>query len=712
MKIKFTLASVLLLATLFYALNLAFPLNLPNLQTSSILYDKNGFIISEKLSNKDEWLFEVTEIPPLVKSSVLHFEDKYFYYHFGINPFSIIRSCFHNLIYKNKIGASTITMQVARMSEPKQRSYKNKIIEIFRALQLELKYSKDEILNMYFNMASYGGNIVGIKAASRFYFNKNLDDLSISEIALLSVVPKNPNQNRLDKNKNLNILKDRVLKSLLSDKIIDKSMYKRAINENFKPKRYEAINKAYHYSNLAFKNDIKHSNLDLNLQTEIENITKKAMIDFAKFEVSNASIVVIDNSKMQVVAYVGSHNLQSKDGFNDGILSKRSVGSTLKPFIYALALENGLITPKQNLIDTEIYINDYVPQNYTKQYFGEISASDALTFSLNTPAVFLNSKLAENSLYELLQKANLAKEKKSFYGQSIALGSIPLSLLELTHLYTIFPNKGVLMPLEVAGKTYGKKTTLLQKQSAYLVSKMLLDSPRSYLNSVWQNTYDMPLIAFKTGTSANAVDLHTVSFNKNYTIGVWLGNFDGKPTNGLTGVESSAKIIFEIFRYLNKRENLEFLSSPNGIKEAKICVDAFIYDKCKNLKNDELIEETILKDRCLFISNEQIHYLFINGFIGKNDIVNSPCFEHFKDIKPLIAYPANNSKISTFYGKINVKCISFLGNDIFLKVDDEEYVKFKSGDDVVLNLDDGYHSIKCLDENSNLAESNIYIRSF
>ncbi|QKF64721.1 penicillin-binding protein 1C [Campylobacter corcagiensis] len=699
----------LLLAVTFAILNTLFPLEKIAVSQSKILYDKNGEIISMKLSDDGYWKYSADEIPPLIKKSVINFEDKYFYNHFGVNPFSIIRAFFHNLTHDNKIGASTITMQVARIIEPKKRSYKNKIIEIFRAFQLELNYSKDEILNIYFNIAPYGGNIVGIKAASKFYFDKDLDELSISQIALLSIVPKNPNENRLDKNKNLNALKNRVLKELLDDKIIDESAYKRALKESFTPKRYDAKNRAFHYSNLAFKNGIISSNLDLNLQNEIENIIKKEMINFNKFDLFNASAVVIDNLKMEVVAYVGSHDLKSKDGFNDGVMAKRSVGSTLKPFIYALALENGLITPKQNLIDAEIYLGDYAPKNYTKDFLGEISATDALIFSLNTPAVFLNSNLGENSLYELLKKANLKVKEKSFFGESIALGSVPLNLLELTHLYTIFANEGELLPLEIAGEIKGEKITLLSKQSSFLVSQMLLQTPRSYLNSVWQSTVDMPLIAFKTGTSANWIDLHTIAFNKNYTVGVWLGNFNSKPTSGLTGGDSSAKIVFEIFRYLNKRKNLEFISKPEGISKKNICLDSFVFKECKNLQKDFVIDGVSLVDKCTLITNEQINYLLKNAFITSDDLKQSPCFGYFKDIKPLIAYPANRSKMSSFYGKINTKCISFLGDEVYIKVDDEKYEKFRSGSEIVLNLSSGFHTIKCLDEYSNLATSEIFL---
>lgn len=714
-KALFILFFILILPILlFFVLNFIYPLDKTELflKESYILYDKNNNIISQRVNDDGLWFYKTDEIPPLLKQSVINFEDKYFYYHFGINPFSIIRAFFHNLTSKNKIGASTITMQVARMMEPKQRSYKNKIVEIFRAFQLELNYTKDEILTLYFNLAPYGGNINGIKAASYFYFNKNLNELSISQISLLTTIPKNPNQNRLDKNKDLTILKNRVLKHLFDDKIISQSSYKRALKESFIPKRFDAKNNAFHFSNLAFKNDLKYSNLDLNLQNFIEKRALNLVLNLKNNEINNASILVIDNQKMEVIAYIASHDLNTKNGYNDGILATRNVGSTLKPFIYALALDDGLITPKQRLIDSEIYLNDYNPTNFYKDYLGVISADLALNFSINTTAVFLNNKLKQNSLYELLLKANLVKNDKSFYGSSIALGSASMSLLDLTYLYTSFVNDGKLKPLKFAGFTTGKNQTLFSSQSAFLVSEILSNAPRSYLNSVWQDTLDMPKIAFKTGTSANGIDLLAIGYDKSYTIGVWLGNFSAKPTKNISAAQSSAKLLFEIYSFLNKRENLEFLKQPNGIIKEKRCVDEFKFKECKVYEDDFLIKDVKLKNICEILTNEQLNHLLINNIINQNDILNSPCKELFTNKPPLIATPYNNAVIMGDISKISVKCISFLGKSVFLKIDDGNYKKVDSSSQNFIQLSKGKHKIYCLDENSNLSTSNIEMKGF
>lgn len=705
---------VFLFMVVFFVLNFIFPFDKTELflKESYILYDKDKNIIAQRVNDSGFWFYKTAEIPPLVKKSVVNFEDRFFYYHFGINPFSMIRAFFHNLTHTNKIGASTITMQIARMIEPKKRSYKNKIIEIFRAFQLELNYTKDEILSLYLNLAPYGGNIMGIKAASYFYFNKNLDELTISQIALLSTIPKNPNQNRLDKNRNLNALKNRVLKTLLNDKIISKSAYKRALKEKFSPKRFDAKNSAYHYSNLAFKNGLKYTNFDLKLQNFIEMKASNLLQSLKENEINNASILVIDNDKMEVSAYIASHDLAAQNGFNDGILAKRNVGSTLKPFIYALAFDAGLITPKQRLIDSEIYLNDYNPANFYKDYLGVISADLALNFSINTTAVFLNDKLGSNSLYEMLLKANLIKNEKNFYGSSIALGSASLSLLDLTHLYTAFANGGILKPLKFAGFTINTDEILFSKQSAFLVSDILSNTSRSYLNSVWQNTQNMPKIAFKTGTSANGIDLLTIGFNKNYTIGIWFGNFDAKPTKNMSAARSSAKLLFEIYNFLNKRENLEFLKAPNGIKKEKRCVDEFKFKECKIYADDFVIQGVKLRDICEILTNEQLNHLLLNQVISDDDIKNSPCINQFKNKPPLIANPYNNAVIMGKISKINVKCISFLSGDVFIKIDDGEYKKVDSASDNFIELHQGKHIVYCLDENANLSTSNIEIKEF
>ncbi|WP_298041703.1 transglycosylase domain-containing protein [uncultured Campylobacter sp.] len=268
--LKFTLKIALFCAfafALFLILDALYPLNLDmlNKQKSRILYDRNGEILNMQISDDQIWRFYASadEIPPRLKQSAIYFEDRYFYYHFGVNPASILRAATYNFTQNftkksegnvERVGASTITMQVARMMRPKQRSYKNKIIEIFNAFQLEWHFSKDEILGMYFNLAPYGGNIEGVKTAAYFYFKKDLRELSNAQIALLSVIPKNPNKNRLDRRSNINALKNRLISQLREGGVISQSEYERAIAEPFSPRRYAAPNYAPHYALLAFNN--------------------------------------------------------------------------------------------------------------------------------------------------------------------------------------------------------------------------------------------------------------------------------------------------------------------------------------------------------------------------------------------------------------------------------------------------------------------------
>lgn len=701
---------------LFLALDYAYPLNTNALkrENSVIIFDKHQDIIAMRPSSDEIWRFEAQNIPKTLKDSVLLFEDRYFYYHFGFNPFSMIRAAFHNLTHKNRIGASTITMQVARMMSPKERTYTNKIKEIFTAFQLEWHYSKDEILKFYFNLAPYGGNIEGVAAAARFYFNKNLEDLSIAQMALLSTIPKNPNANRLDKKSNINSLKNRVVKLLFSAGVIDKSQLSRAQKEPFKNQRFSAPFKAKQYSQIALKSGISNSNLDLNFQKILNtnlNFTVNSLIQKKAY---NAAGIIIDNQNMSVIAYVGSHSQNAPDGQNDGVSMSRNVGSTLKPFIFSLGLDEGLITPKMQMIDTEIFLGEYVPKNYDNEFLGLVSATEALALSLNIPSVNLNNKLGENSLYELLKKLNLVQKTKEFYGESIALGSAEMSLLNLTHLYTIYANEGRLKPLEVAGKIIDKDMQLISPQSAFLTAKMLSSASRAYLGMLWEYAKDTPQIAFKTGTSYGSRDIYAIGVNKNYTVAVWFGNFNGKKTDNLSGIHDASRTVFDVFKLLAQKERLSFMSEPLGVAHELTCLDAFVFKECKNSQEDERIKGVLLKDKCKLIRSEEIAFLLKNNQISKDDLTNSPCYEEFKKFRPMIAAPFDNQILLSDDNqtKIVLKCYAYIGDEIYYKVDQNEWQKSQNSSDNVLFLELGKHKIGCLDENSNLSEVNIEIRRF
>ena len=715
--LKFLALFLALIIGVFLLLDQIYPLNLDALKKdeAKILLDKNRNIINMKLSSDGIWRFHEQSFPNSLKQCVVLFEDRYFYYHFGVNFASIFRAFFHNLRSDNRIGASTITMQVARMLEPGDRSYKNKIREIFRAFQLELHFSKDEILNLYLNLAPYGGNIEGAKAASFFYFGKELNELSYAQAALLSTIPKNPNKNRLDRVSNINALKNRVIKMLYKANLIDLSAFKRAQAEPFKNVRIRAIVNASDYANVAFKNQISKASLDLNLQKDMLKILKDAMFSLKAKNANNAAAVVIDNKKMSVVAFIGSHDERARDGKNSALNMKRNTGSTLKPFIYSLALDSGLITPNSQLIDTQIYLNEYVPKNFSNDFLGLVSAKDALNFSLNIPVINLDLKLKDNSLYELLEKVNLVDENKEFYGSSIVLGSAEMSLIDLAHLYTIYANGGVYRPLEFAGKNYkneDKNITLISPQSAYLTAKMMSEASRSYLKNAWQYAQNTPKIAFKTGTSANSRDLYAIGVDEDYTIAVWVGNFNAEKTDKLTGLNDVSKIVFDMFKITAQRQNLEFMSEPEGIEKVPTCLDAFSYETCKKTALDDRIVGVKLQDKCESLRGEELEFLIKNGFLDKNEVKNSPCAEIFKDKKPVFAYPYDGEEIVTDENvtQIMLKCYAFLGDEIYLKVDDLNFSKIENASEKRLDLTLGEHTLKCLDQNSNQSEITIKLR--
>ena len=715
--LKFLALFLALIVAIFLILDQIYPLNLDALKKdeAKILLDKNGEIINMKLSSDGIWRFHEQSFPNSLKQCVILFEDRYFYYHFGVNFASIFRAFFHNLRSDNRIGASTITMQVARMLEPSDRSYKNKIREIFRAFQLELHFSKDEILNLYLNLAPYGGNIEGAKAASFFYFGKELNELSYAQAALLSTIPKNPNKNRLDRVSNINALKNRVIKMLYKANLIDLSAFKRAQAEPFKNVRIRAVVNASDYANVAFKNQISKASLDLNLQKDMLKILKDAMFSLMAKNANNAAAVVIDNKKMSVVAFIGSHDERARDGKNSALNMKRNTGSTLKPFIYSLALDSGLITPNSQLIDTQIYLNEYVPKNFNNDFLGLVSAKDALNFSLNIPVINLDLKLKDNSLYELLEKVNLVDENKEFYGSSIVLGSAEMSLIDLAHLYTIYANEGVYRPLEFAGKNYkneDKNITLISPQSAYLTAKMMSEASRSYLKNAWQYAQNTPKIAFKTGTSANSRDLYAIGVDENYTIAVWVGNFNAEKTDKLTGLNDVSKIVFDMFKITAQRQNLEFMSEPEGIEKVPTCLDAFSFETCKKTALDDRIVGVKLQDKCESLRGEELEFLIKNGFLDKDEVKNSPCAEVFKDKKPVFAYPYDGEEIVTDENvtQIMLKCYAFLGDEIYLKVDDLNFSKIENASEKRLDLTLGEHTLKCLDQNSNQSEITIKLR--
>jgi penicillin-binding protein 1C len=711
---------------LFKLFDILFPLDLKQLQKplSTLIYDDNHELIQIKLSSDAYYRFKADpkEIPKLLKESILSFEDRYFYTHFGINPVSIVKAIAHNLKSNRAIGASTITMQVARMMQHKKRTMWNKLGEMMRAFQLEWHYSKDEILTFYFNLAPYGGNIDGIKTAAWFYFQKELSALSIAEIAILTTIPKNPNANRPDRAKNLYEKRLRVLRILLKQKLISLDAFNRAFKEPMLKKRFKAPFIAPHFSAHLKEEGRHHSTLNLALQNKLLKTLQTHVDQLQSFGLHNAAGIVIHNPSMTVKAYVGSDRFFNKKnlGQNNGVTMIRSPGSSLKPFVYAKALDQGLITPKKELFDIPIHIKGYDPQNYTRSFAGEVSAEIALQDSLNIPAVELNKQLKKHSLYELLKKANIKSitQPKLHYGDSIALGGFGISLLDLAHLYTTFAHEGELKSLGFTKNFKSEKlSSLFSKQASYITTEILSDAIRPEFSAFWESAENMPRIAFKTGTSANSKDLYTIGVTPEYTVAIWMGNFSGNATKDLTGMDSSSPALFEMFSYLQQQDNLTWFTKPNSVVEKEICSDAIQLGKCINTQHDLTIKGVTLQRPCELLRAEVLAFLMEKNRITEDEKIKHDCYEQWNAYTPLISslydqqiiIKNNQNKEET--QELMLKCYTFQANQtVTWLVNNQEPFKVLSQEQTYIKLPVGKHKLTCLDHSSQATTINIEIK--
>ena len=415
-----------------------------------------------------------------------------------------------------------------------------------------------------------------------------------------------------------------------------------------------------------------YSSLDLKTQIALEGFLKSEILSLRDKGVRNGAAVLIDNESMSVIAYVGSHDFSANEGQNDGVRSQKNVGSTLKPFIYAKALQHGLITPSKKLIDAPIIFAGYVPRNYNQGFMGAVSATDALSLSLNIPAVKLNLMLEGDGLYEMLSNVHLAEFSKDYYGAGIALGSISMSLMDLARLYSAFANGGKLRKLEIAGAKIGDEMQILTPQSAYIVTQMLRNAPRSYLGSVWQNTLNAPPLMFKTGTSADARDLYTVALTPKFTLGVWLGNFDGSKTRDLSGGVSAAKVAFNMFAFLDKSGMLgevEFVR-PAGVSLRRVCTDAYREKECAQSAEDLTIDGVEPNEECEIYGTSELFYLLKHGLLDPQKVRAGRCATKFAAVKPVL----NDINAKTYETgadgtlRLKVQCTAVFGERVYIRL--------------------------------------------
>ncbi len=589
-------SAVIFLLAIWYYFSL--PKQMFSDPTSTVIESREGVLLGAKIAKDGQWRFPHNDsVPYKFKQCILQFEDAHFYSHPGINPVSIAKAIVKNLrSNKVKRGGSTITQQVIRLSRKgRGRTYFEKLKEIILATRLELSYSKEKILSFYASNAPFGGNVVGLDVAAWRYFNCSPDQLSWSESATLAVLPNAPSLIYPGKNQKKLIQKrNRLLKKLAANKIIDSMTCALALLEELPPKPYPIAQLAPH---LLERLDKKHSGkrvktaISVKHQEAVNQIVKDTYNDLKQNHIYNASVLVLDVNTKKVLAYVGNtptDKLHQKDV--DIITSPRSTGSILKPFLFAGALDQGTFLPHTILPDIPTQIANYSPQNFNKKYDGAVPASEALYRSLNIPAVRMLQEFGLEKFHFYLQQMKLKDIKYSanHYGLSLILGGAESSLWDITKNYANFASavnhyrdlqsnyysNEFLEPLLLQDDTInlGKvspEKPLFDAGSIYLTLETLTKVNRPMGEDNWEYFDSGQKIAWKTGTSFGFRDAWAVGTTKDYTVGVWVGNADGEGKAGLVGVKAAAPVLFSVFEQLPKSK---WFDPPyDALSYAKVC---------------------------------------------------------------------------------------------------------------------------------------------
>jgi penicillin-binding protein 1C len=623
---------------LFFVLHFLFPID-TYIPYSQLIVSQEGKVLNVFLSKDDKWRMktELAEITPELEKAFIEKEDRYFYYHLGVNPLAIVRAGFYNLVKGKKTsGASTITMQVARLLEPKERTYWNKMVEMFRAVQLEVMFSKKEILALYLNLVPYGGNVEGIKSASLLYFNRLPDKLSLAQITALAIIPNRPTSLALGKhNERIEKERNKWLNRFKENEAFDNQQIEDALHEPLDAKRLDAPALAPHFANHLHQEmptiDIVKTTIKAEVQSKVEDITYSYTRKLKGFNIHNAAVVVVDNKTRNIIAYLGSPDF--KDGENagqvDNARSFRSPGSALKPLIYGLAFDEGIVTPKSVLHDLPVDFSGYAPENYNRTFNGFVSVETALSNSLNVPAVKMLDQIGVKNMIDVLKRAQfqeISKKDKNL-GLSLALGGCGVSLVEMAGLYCAFANQGVFSPLKVItppptpsptgrgmdslskGEGWGEVQRHISPSAAYMLTEILTKVERPEMPSDYEHNPHIPKIAWKTGTSYGRRDAWSIGYNAKYTVAVWLGNANGVGSPELVGAGVATPLLFKLFGVIDYNAPLDWFFIPETLKNRLVCTATgdLPSDFCESTTSDYFIPTVSHTRRC-----EHLRYVFIS----------------------------------------------------------------------------------------------------
>lgn len=581
-------------------------------------YDRTGAPIRGLLTSAQTYYRPVplSQISPWLISAAVAAEDKRFYAHNGVDALAVVRAVWQNAQQEEVVsGASTITQQLARNIEPRAKTWWGKTQEAAHALRLETQLTKEEILEQYFNRLEFGNLTQGVEAASLFYFNTDASDVSVSQAAFLAGLIKSPTYyNPLKHLSRALKRRDYVLGQMYKNGLLDSETYRRALEEQIvlhpQPRPFKAPHWVRWVDPLvpAGSADV-YTTLDHTLQNQVEQLVKTNLARLADQHVTNAAVVVLDNSTGSILAYVGSADFNDKihSGQVDGVRALRQPGSALKPFVYGLALEQGKITPATLLEDKDTFFEGgFRPRNYDENFHGDISVRQALACSYNIPAVKVAELTGVENLLTLLRRTGISSLSKTadFYGLGLALGNGEVRLLELTNAYATLARGGLFMPVQVATRPQlvlpGKITRVLDEKTAYLITDILKDnqarSAAFGLNSALAVPFEM---AAKTGTSKDYKDNFALGYTPRWTIGVWVGNFDASPMQKVSGITGAGPILHDVALYVQAHYPSPGFTHPDGLRRAVVCNQTGLLaaPKCTHT-HEEIFDQQHLPARC------------------------------------------------------------------------------------------------------------------
>ena len=556
---------------------------------STAVWSADGELLRVTRASDDQFRLWVplAEISPALVDAFLLKEDRWFYWHPGFRPLALTRAAYKTYVDGDRQGGSTITMQLARLRYGlNTRSASGKLRQIAAAAWLELRYSKREILEAYLNLVPFGGNIQGVAAASRIYFGKSAGQLSLAESLTLAVIPQRPAERAGRSLSDASVLAARAVLGNAwlahhGDRPVDRRQI--ALPVVARP-RFSMPHEAPHFVDAVLSartggQDID-TTLDAGLQRLLERQIERYLVQYGDRGIRNAASILVDTRDMSVRAWVGSAGYWNEDidGQVNGVLAKRSPGSTLKPFVYALALDQGLLHPQTMLRDLPSSFGPFTPENFDGRFFGPISAEGALIRSRNIPAVWVAMQLKQPSLYQFLQSAGIRDLKpESFYGLALPLGGGEVTMEELAGLYAMLANGGMLRPMRFEkSEPLTEGTRLLSPEATFITLDMLRRNPRPDEDGTVPVRSRWP-IAWKTGTSWGFRDAWSAGVVGPYVLAVWIGDFDGRGNPAFVGVDAAAPLFFRIADAVNlahRGDTVPLAEPPAGVSKVAVCAES------------------------------------------------------------------------------------------------------------------------------------------